>query len=79
MQATAHDLHAPDTYIKGVLSAPRVERPLDGSSMMALVLHPVLSAFLLGLWLLLNQSLSPGHVLLGSLIAVAGGLCDLDA
>ena len=31
MQATAHDLHAPDTYIKGVLSAPRVERPLEGS------------------------------------------------
>ena len=42
--------------------------------MMALVPHPILSAFLLGLWLLLNQSLSPGHVLLGSLIAVAGGL-----
>ena len=42
--------------------------------MMALVPHPILSAFLLGLWLLLNQSLSPGHFLLGSLIAVAGGL-----
>jgi multicomponent K+:H+ antiporter subunit E len=42
--------------------------------MMALVLHPVLSAFLLALWLLLNQSLSPGHLLLGSVIAVAGGL-----
>ena len=31
MQATAHDLHAPETYVKGVLSAPRVERPLDGA------------------------------------------------
>lgn len=42
--------------------------------MTALLPHPVLSAFLLGLWLLLNQSISPGHFLLGSLIAVAGGL-----
>ncbi len=50
-----------------------------GQPMTALVPHPFLSAFLLGLWLLLNQSLSPGHVLLGSVIAVAGGLCDFDA
>lgn len=42
--------------------------------MTALFPHPVLSAFLLGLWLLLNQSLSPGQVLLGGVIAVVGGL-----
>lgn len=36
--------------------------------------YPILSAFLLGLWLLLNQSLSPGHVLLGSVVGIAGGL-----
>jgi multicomponent K+:H+ antiporter subunit E len=42
--------------------------------MMALVPHPCLSAFLLALWLLLNQSLSLGHLLLGSVIGVAGGL-----
>jgi multicomponent K+:H+ antiporter subunit E len=42
--------------------------------MTVLVPHPVFSAFLLGIWLLLNQSLSPGHVLLGGVIAVAGGL-----
>jgi len=34
---------------------------------------PVLSACLFGMWLLLNQSTSPGHVLLGSLLAVLGG------
>ncbi len=42
--------------------------------MTALFPHPVLSAFLLGLWLLLNQSLSPGQVHLGGVIAVVGGL-----
>ncbi|MCC7254244.1 Na+/H+ antiporter subunit E [Hyphomicrobium sp.] len=36
--------------------------------------YPILSAFLLGMWLLLNQSLSPGHIVLGSIIGVAGGL-----
>jgi multicomponent K+:H+ antiporter subunit E len=36
--------------------------------------YPILSAFLLGMWLLLNQSLSPGHILLGCIIGVAGGL-----
>jgi multicomponent K+:H+ antiporter subunit E len=33
---------------------------------------PVISAMLLVTWLLLNQSLSVGHVLLGSVLAVAG-------
>ena len=36
--------------------------------------YPLLSAFLLIMWLLLNQSLSPGHLILGSIIGVAGGL-----
>ncbi|MGD9803953.1 MAG: Na+/H+ antiporter subunit E [Hyphomicrobiaceae bacterium] len=42
--------------------------------MTALMPYPILSAFLLGLWLLLNQSLSPGHLLLGSAVGIAGGL-----
>ena len=32
---------------------------------------PLLSAALLALWLVLNQSVSPGHVVLGALLAVA--------
>ncbi|MDH4982963.1 Na+/H+ antiporter subunit E [Hyphomicrobium sp. D-2] len=36
--------------------------------------YPLLSAFLLIMWLLLNQSLSAGHLILGSIIGVAGGL-----
>jgi len=36
--------------------------------------YPILSAFLLGMWLLLNQSLSPGHILLGCIVGLAGGL-----
>jgi multicomponent K+:H+ antiporter subunit E len=43
--------------------------------MMARVLpYPILSVFLLGMWLLLNQSLSPGHIVLGSIIGIAGGM-----
>jgi multicomponent K+:H+ antiporter subunit E len=42
--------------------------------MTAFMPYPILSAFLLGLWLLLNQSLSPGHILLGSVVGIAGGL-----
>ena len=34
---------------------------------------PLVSAGLLGLWLLLNQALSLGHILLGSVLALAGG------
>ena len=33
---------------------------------------PVISTMLLGTWLLLNQSFSVGHILLGSILAVAG-------
>jgi multicomponent K+:H+ antiporter subunit E len=36
--------------------------------------YPMLSAFLLGMWLLLNQTLAPGHVLLGMAIGIGGGL-----
>jgi multicomponent K+:H+ antiporter subunit E len=32
--------------------------------------YPLLAAALLALWLLLNQSVSPGHIVLGSVIAV---------
>ena len=34
---------------------------------------PSLSACLLGMWLLLNQTFSAGHILLGSLLALFGG------
>jgi multicomponent K+:H+ antiporter subunit E len=36
--------------------------------------YPILSLGLLLLWLLLNQSLSPAHVVLGGCLAIAGGL-----
>jgi multicomponent K+:H+ antiporter subunit E len=36
--------------------------------------YPLLSAFLFVMWLLLNQSISPGQVLLGCVIGVAGGM-----
>jgi multicomponent K+:H+ antiporter subunit E len=41
--------------------------------MSRLFAFPVTSAGLLILWLLLNQSLSPGHLLLGAAVALAGG------
>jgi len=34
--------------------------------------HPVVSLALCGLWLLLNQTLYPGHILLGLVLGVAG-------
>jgi multicomponent K+:H+ antiporter subunit E len=36
--------------------------------------YPILSLALLLLWLLLNQSLSPAHLVLGTCLAVGGGL-----
>src|SRR3546814_13909315 len=33
---------------------------------------PLSSAFLLAMWLLLNQSLSAGHILLGAVLALVG-------
>ena len=41
--------------------------------MTLLLPFPLVSAGLLGLWLLLNQALSLGHILLGSVLALAGG------
>jgi multicomponent K+:H+ antiporter subunit E len=41
--------------------------------MTRLLPYPIASAGLLLLWLLLNQSLSPGHVLLGAAAALLGG------
>ena len=41
--------------------------------MTRLLPYPIASAGLLVLWLLLNQSLSPGHLLLGAVAAVVGG------
>ena len=35
--------------------------------------YPLLSLFLLAMWLVLNQSLWVGHLLLGGLLALAGG------
>lgn len=32
--------------------------------------HPLLAAALLVMWLLLNQSMSPGHIVLGSVVAL---------
>src|SRR5690349_3525301 len=41
--------------------------------MTRLLPFPIVSASLLVLWLLLNQTLSPGHVLLGVAVAIVGG------
>jgi multicomponent K+:H+ antiporter subunit E len=41
--------------------------------MTRLLPFPLVSAGLLGLWLLLNQALSPGQILLGVALALAGG------
>ena len=41
--------------------------------MSAILPFPIATAGLLGLWLLLNQSLSPAHILLGGVVGVVGG------
>jgi multicomponent K+:H+ antiporter subunit E len=41
--------------------------------MTRLLPFPLVSAGLLGLWLLLNQTFSPGQILLGVVLALAGG------
>ena len=41
--------------------------------MRRLLPFPIVSASLLVLWLLLNQTLSPGHTLLGGVVALVGG------
>lgn len=42
--------------------------------MMRILPYPFLSAFLLAMWLLLNQSVSPGQILLGCMVGISGGL-----
>jgi multicomponent K+:H+ antiporter subunit E len=42
--------------------------------MSRLLPHPVLSVVLAGVWLLLNQSVSPGDILLGIVLGWVGGL-----
>ena len=71
MQATAQSLHAPHDYIHGVLGSA-VERP-RGPDMTRLVPFPIVSAGLLVFWLMLNQTLSLGHILLGGAVALIGG------
>jgi len=41
--------------------------------MTRLLPFPIVSASLLVLWLLLNQTISPGHILLGGAVALIGG------
>lgn len=41
--------------------------------MRRLVPFPVVSASLLALWLLLNQSVAPGHIFLGIAVGIVGG------
>ncbi len=41
--------------------------------MRLLLPYPIASAGLFGLWLLLNQSLSSGHILLGGVVGLVGG------
>lgn len=41
--------------------------------MTRLLPFPLMTLILLALWLLLNQSLSPGHVLLGGIVGLVGG------
>src|SRR6185312_16319091 len=41
--------------------------------MTRLLPFPMVSASVLVFWLLLNQSVSPGHILLGAAIALVGG------
>jgi len=41
--------------------------------MTRLLPHPLMTALLFALWLLLNQALSPGHLILGAAIALVTG------
>jgi multicomponent K+:H+ antiporter subunit E len=42
--------------------------------MMRILPYPILSACLLAMWLILNQSVSPGQILLGCMVGIAGGM-----
>src|SRR3546814_4835837 len=79
----SHRLHAGDGT--GAARSPSLcpgraaaaERPAvsrRAPTMSRLLPYPLLSLSLLALWLLLNQSLGPGHLLLGTVLAVGGGL-----
>ena len=74
MQATADALHRPEVYVEGVLGAPRVEDAprRGGGGMSRLVPYPVLTAALILMWLLLNR-FSPGHLVLGTAVALVAG------
>lgn len=50
---------------------PAVERTAHRRPLKKLVPAPLLSLALLGLWLVLNRSLSPGHIVLGGLLGLA--------
>ena len=76
-----HALHAGDgaiaacaqDYVRGVLGAVAERPAIGGWHMTQLLPFPLVSAGLLILWLLLNQTLSLGQILLGSLTALVGG------
>ncbi|MFN7855635.1 MAG: Na+/H+ antiporter subunit E [Acidovorax sp.] len=53
------------------MTAPRKSARSRRSLLGRLVPDPLLSLALLGLWLLLNRSLSAGHMVLGSVLALA--------
>ena len=71
MQATAAALHGREVYVEGVLGAPRVQER-GGGGMSRLVPYPLLTV---GLVLCGSCSTAsrPGHLLLGTAVAVAAG------
>ena len=79
---SGHALHAGNSAVAARSSRlyPRRSWPrsraaecLHGADMTRLIPFPIASASLLVLWLLLNQTLSPGHILLGGAVALVGG------
>ena len=71
--ATAQSLHAPQGYVRAVLgAATRAFFAFEGGDMSRLFRFPLATGGLLALWLVLNQSLSMGQVVLGVAIAVVG-------
>ena len=49
---------------------PMSQRATDRGPTARWLPHPVLTAVLLAMWLLLNQSVSLGHILLGSVLSL---------
>ncbi|MFC7544174.1 Na+/H+ antiporter subunit E [Siccirubricoccus deserti] len=70
MEATAATLHAPAGYVRGILSAAPGTR---GQPMRRWLPFPLVAAALLAMWLLLNESVSPGAILLGGMASL--GAC----